>query len=174
MRDASTNQEPNVVSEQSFCVTKHSRFFRRCDIKRAREIGLRNTITPSTMTAKSSAASTAVNVQRLPWNNVARSASLPRDVARRPGSTALLVTVQALLGHSSPEITRPICLHAISEEQHKAGKASRNFFLEPKGFKFRNLRKGQIGNCSKLQEKLVDVTGFEPATPCLQSRCSPS
>ena len=22
--------------------------------------------------------------------------------------------------------------------------------------------------------KLVDVTGFEPATPCLQSRCSPS
>jgi hypothetical protein len=24
------------------------------------------------------------------------------------------------------------------------------------------------------EEKLVDVTGFEPATPCLQSRCSPS
>ena len=22
--------------------------------------------------------------------------------------------------------------------------------------------------------KLVDVTGFEPVTPCLQSRCSPS
>jgi hypothetical protein len=24
------------------------------------------------------------------------------------------------------------------------------------------------------EEKLVDVTGIEPATPCLQSRCSPS
>jgi hypothetical protein len=23
-------------------------------------------------------------------------------------------------------------------------------------------------------EKMVDVTGIEPATPCLQSRCSPS
>jgi len=23
-------------------------------------------------------------------------------------------------------------------------------------------------------ENLVDVTGIEPATPCLQSRCSPS
>jgi hypothetical protein len=23
-------------------------------------------------------------------------------------------------------------------------------------------------------ENMVDVTGFEPATPCLQSRCSPS
>ena len=26
----------------------------------------------------------------------------------------------------------------------------------------------------KLLKELVDVTGFEPATPCLQSRCSPS
>ena len=25
-----------------------------------------------------------------------------------------------------------------------------------------------------LRRKLVDVTGIEPATPCLQSRCSPS
>ena len=24
------------------------------------------------------------------------------------------------------------------------------------------------------EKKLVDVTGIEPATPCLQSRCSPS
>jgi hypothetical protein len=26
----------------------------------------------------------------------------------------------------------------------------------------------------RSQWKMVDVTGFEPATPCLQSRCSPS
>jgi hypothetical protein len=25
-----------------------------------------------------------------------------------------------------------------------------------------------------LLKRLVDVTGFEPVTPCLQSRCSPS
>jgi hypothetical protein len=25
-----------------------------------------------------------------------------------------------------------------------------------------------------IREKLVDVTGIEPVTPCLQSRCSPS
>ncbi len=27
---------------------------------------------------------------------------------------------------------------------------------------------------AKLLKRLVDVTGIEPATPCLQSRCSPS
>ena len=27
---------------------------------------------------------------------------------------------------------------------------------------------------TKLLKTLVDVTGIEPATPCLQSRCSPS
>jgi hypothetical protein len=26
----------------------------------------------------------------------------------------------------------------------------------------------------KLLKRLVDVTGIEPVTPCLQSRCSPS
>jgi hypothetical protein len=25
-----------------------------------------------------------------------------------------------------------------------------------------------------IREKVVDVAGIEPATPCLQSRCSPS
>jgi hypothetical protein len=27
---------------------------------------------------------------------------------------------------------------------------------------------------AKSLKKLVDVTGIEPVTPCLQSRCSPS
>ena len=27
---------------------------------------------------------------------------------------------------------------------------------------------------SQAEKKLVDVTGIEPVTPCLQSRCSPS
>ena len=31
-----------------------------------------------------------------------------------------------------------------------------------------------FGKSLQSEKKLVDVTGFEPATPCLQSRCSPS
>ena len=29
-------------------------------------------------------------------------------------------------------------------------------------------------NALQSENKLVDVRGFEPLTPCLQSRCSPS
>jgi hypothetical protein len=29
-------------------------------------------------------------------------------------------------------------------------------------------------NPLQSEKELVDVTGIEPATPCLQSRCSPS
>ena len=29
-------------------------------------------------------------------------------------------------------------------------------------------------NPLQSEKKLVDVTGIEPVTPCLQSRCSPS
>jgi hypothetical protein len=35
-------------------------------------------------------------------------------------------------------------------------------------------RQESLGKNSVLVGKMVDVTGFEPATPCLQSRCSPS
>jgi hypothetical protein len=31
-----------------------------------------------------------------------------------------------------------------------------------------------FGNPLQSEKKLVDVTGFEPATPCLQSRCTGS
>ncbi len=31
-----------------------------------------------------------------------------------------------------------------------------------------------FGKPLQSEEKLVDVAGIEPATPCLQSRCSPS
>ena len=34
--------------------------------------------------------------------------------------------------------------------------------------------RGDFSNSFAIRKKLVDVTGFEPATPCLQSRCSPS
>ena len=34
--------------------------------------------------------------------------------------------------------------------------------------------RGDFSNSFAIRKKLVDVTGIEPATPCLQSRCSPS
>ena len=33
---------------------------------------------------------------------------------------------------------------------------------------------GSFGDWNTWKEELVDVTGLEPATPCLQSRCSPN
>jgi hypothetical protein len=44
-----------------------------------------------------------------------------------------------------------------------------------------SLAKGEVGISEKKpsptslgQRNMVDVTGIEPVTPCLQSRCSPS
>ncbi len=34
--------------------------------------------------------------------------------------------------------------------------------------------RGNFSNSFTIRKKLVDVTGIEPVTPCLQSRCSPS
>jgi hypothetical protein len=34
--------------------------------------------------------------------------------------------------------------------------------------------RGDFSNPFAIRKKLVDVTGIEPVTPCLQSRCSPS
>ncbi|MGH7745229.1 MAG: hypothetical protein ACREQ5_10590 [Candidatus Dormibacteria bacterium] len=45
---------------------------------------------------------------------------------------ALLGTVQALLGHVSPEVTRQIYLHAIPEEQRKAVEDVEKLLIGPK------------------------------------------
>jgi integrase len=45
---------------------------------------------------------------------------------------APLGTVQALLGHASPEITRQIYLHAIPEEQRKAVEKVEKLLIGPK------------------------------------------
>src|ERR1700683_99323 len=50
--------------------------------------------------------------------------------------------------------------------RHKSGKKAHS--RELKGFAPPQLSQ------QKQKRKVVDVTGFEPATPCLQSRCSPS
>jgi hypothetical protein len=87
---------------------------------------------------------------------------------------APLGTVQALLGHASPEVTRQIYLHAIPEEQRRAVEEIEKLLTDPNEPKFREPGKGQISKALNLQVMLVDVAGLEPATPCLQSRCSPN
>ena len=49
------------------------------------------------------------------WHNLRHCHATLLDAAGAP-----LSTVQALLGHSSPEITRQIYLHAIAAEQRRA------------------------------------------------------
>src|SRR5882762_89664 len=48
------------------------------------------------------------------------------------GEKAPLGTVQALLGHSSPEVTRQICLHAIPAEQRRAVEEMEKLLVGPK------------------------------------------
>jgi len=45
---------------------------------------------------------------------------------------APLGTVQALLGHASPEVTRQIYLHAIPEEQRRAVEKVEKLLIGPK------------------------------------------
>jgi hypothetical protein len=42
------------------------------------------------------------------------------------------------------------------------------------GTELRDWGGDKSGKCFAIRKKLVDVTGIEPATPCLQSRCSPN
>ena len=44
--------------------------------------------------------------------------------------------MQSLLGHSTPEITREIYLHAIPEEQRRAVESVENLGFAPKWTKF--------------------------------------
>ncbi|MGH9682593.1 MAG: tyrosine-type recombinase/integrase [Candidatus Acidiferrales bacterium] len=56
---------------------------------------------------------------------------------------APLGIVQAVPGHTSPEITRQIYLHAIPEEQRRAVEKVEKLLIGPKS---RKSRKGQISN----------------------------
>ena len=59
---------------------------------------------------------------------------------------ASIGTMQSLLGHSTPEITREIYLHAIPEEQRRAVEnVERDLSLDPNGpkFKFRRYQRQQ-------------------------------
>jgi integrase len=56
-----------------------------------------------------------LGLERIGWHSLRHAHATLLDAAGAP-----LGTVQALLGHSSPEITRGIYIHAIPEDQRKA------------------------------------------------------
>jgi integrase len=69
-----------------------------------------------------------------------RDATTPRDCLvgwietmwRHAGGRAPLGTVQALLGHSTAEITRDVYLHAIPEDQRRAVESVERLVFGPK------------------------------------------
>lgn len=56
-----------------------------------------------------------LGLQRITWHSLRHSHATLLDAVGAP-----LGTVQALLGHSTPEVTREVYLHAISEDQRRA------------------------------------------------------
>jgi len=84
------------------------------------------------------ASSFAVHVQklglpRISWHAMRRCHATLLDAAGAP-----LGTVQALLGHASPEVTRQIYLHAIPAEQRRAVEGAEKPLVGPKLAKSRN------------------------------------
>jgi len=72
------------------------------------------------------------------WHTLCHCHATLLDAAGAP-----LGTVQALLGHSSPEITRQIYLHAIPAEQRRAVEEVEKLLVGPK------LRKSRESRISK-------------------------
>ena len=88
--------------------------------------------------------------------------------------------MQSLLRHSTPEITAVnniIWRTAWRRLTCEAGLAGLRFrmWLDRAGFRQRLQATSQKrADAPQVLKNLVDVAGIEPATPCLQSRCSPS
>jgi integrase len=55
-------------------------------------------------------------------------------------------TMQSLLGHSAPEITREIYLHAIPEEQRRAVESIERLVFGPKWTQVRELDQSTSGS----------------------------
>ena len=87
---------------------------------------------------------------------------------------APLRTMQSLLGHSTPEITREIYLHAIPEEQRRAVESVERLVFRPKWTQVQAPTQTAPARVNELkkQELLVGAIGFEPTTPCAQGRCA--
>ena len=92
-------------------------------------------------------------VQAIPAN-VCRG-RVPRSAtSRKAPAVKHTVALLRAQGHSKSEIAREVGIDRETNHGTKERTTPRTV--------------------SQVIEKMVDVTGIEPATPCLQSRCSPS
>jgi integrase len=72
-------------------------------------------------------AAKGLGISRVTWHLLRHSHATMLDGVGTP-----IGTMQSLLGHSSPEITREIYLHAIPEEQRRAVESVERLVLGPK------------------------------------------
>ena len=80
-------------------------------------------------------------------------------------SIAGLVSTRMLAHYSHVRLeNRRKALDALSSRGPDGGYVTKHGTIE----------QSEGATISQVIENMVDVTGFEPATPCLQSRCSPS
>ncbi len=82
-------------------------------------------------------------------------------------------TMQSLLGHSTPEITREIYLHAIPEEQRRAMQNVERLLFGPKWTQVSPPAQSATTRV-KFRSLVVGAPGFEPGTSCAQGNCKKS
>jgi integrase len=116
---------------------------------------------------------------RTAWRNLTKEAGLPglrfhdlrhHAITELAESTASDQTIMAIAGHVSQKMLAHYS-HVRLEAKRQALDA---LSKKPEGSVTSQTTSQKEQPKPQVIEKMVDVTGFEPATPCLQSRCSPS
>jgi integrase len=116
---------------------------------------------------------------RTAWRSLTREAGLPglrfhdlrhHAITELAESDASEQTIMAIAGHVSPKMLAHYS-HVRLEAKRRALNALLGKAKEPVTTQGTSQNPAEV---PQVLENLVDVAGLEPATPCLQSRCSPS
>jgi|HubBroStandDraft_6_1064221.scaffolds.fasta_scaffold72154_2 integrase len=116
---------------------------------------------------------------RTAWRNLTKVAGLPgfrfhdlrhHAITELAESSASDQTIMAIAGHVSQKMLA-LYSHVRLEARRQALDA---LSKKPEGAVTSQTTSQKEEPKPQVIENMVDVTGFEPATPCLQSRCSPS
>jgi Phage integrase family len=89
-------------------------------------------------------------------------------------STASDQTIQSIAGHISPKMLELYSHIRLAAKRTAVDALSSGESDGSYGTKDDTNDEVNERSQPQVAEKMVDVTGIEPATPCLQSRCSPS
>jgi integrase len=116
---------------------------------------------------------------RTAWRNLTKEAGLHglrfhdlrhHAITELAESSASDQTIMAIAGHVSQKMLAHYS-HVRLEAKRQALDA---LSKKPEGLVMSQTTSQKERQEPQVIENMVDVTGFEPATPCLQSRCSPS